>query len=203
LPPSKHRNDRDFEYYWTTQSAIPVSDDNALEVLNDCLKQKPLSDYQNSSSDTKTKETSKQDSSPSESRHDSGSGNGNGKSDGLKLEVKDIQMITEPLQPYYKKGCRNDLALGLSGVLGIACIERLANNDGISDQVDIRKALSVVEETFKKDISIISRWNNFRLNVLLPVTHGYHLARDILRKISAIIRDVQDRGCACNNSKRE
>ena len=202
LPPSRHRKDHDFEYKWEVRSGIPTSDnfyDVVLEVLSDCLKQKPLNDYQNSCNGTK--EESKQDSGHREQKQDSG--NGNGKSTGLELEESDIQRIMELLQPYYVKGHRNAIVLGLSGPLrkeGIsknsvmALVETLANNDGISDQADIRKAMSVVEETYKKDPSSISGKNHFKLNVLLPVTCDYQITNDILGKIFKIILDVQGRG---------
>src|SRR5215471_15296707 len=67
-----HREDASFHYKWEFKSGIPVSDDFydiVLEVLKDCLKQKPLDGYhtQNSS----TKETSKQDSGRNEQKGDS------------------------------------------------------------------------------------------------------------------------------------
>jgi hypothetical protein len=104
LPPSRHRKDPNFEYTWAIQLGIPTSDnfyDVVLEVLKDCLVQKPLSDFQNSS----TKEKSKQDSSSSESKHDLG----NGKSDGLKLEDDDVERIRSLIQPIYKQGYRNSI----------------------------------------------------------------------------------------------
>lgn len=58
-------------------------------------------------------------------------------------------------------GRRNVIVLSLSGVFRkhgiskdstIALIDTLARHDGISQETDVRKAISVVEETFKKDI---------------------------------------------------
>jgi len=153
LPPSRHRKDPDFAYQWKVRLGIPTSDDFydvVLEVLNDCLVQKPLNDYQNS------KEESKQDS--SEQKHDSGSGSGNGKSDGLQLKDDDVERIRALVQPMYIQGYRNSIAFSLSCVFRrqgfskdsvIAIVEKLARNDGISDESDIRRAISVVEDVFK------------------------------------------------------
>lgn len=78
LPPSRHRNDPNFEYKSCGGSELFVSDDlydTILEVLKDCLKPRPekaLNDYQIQSGE--------QNSSPSgETKQDSG----NGKSDEL------------------------------------------------------------------------------------------------------------------------
>ena len=84
LPPSRHRNDADFEYKFKVANTIPISDDAydaILEVLKDCLVPKP-------------EEQPKQD---SDSKEESFSGNG--ESTGLELTEDDVQRITEPIQP--------------------------------------------------------------------------------------------------------
>jgi hypothetical protein len=166
LPPTAHRVDTNFHYNWESKSVrgIPVSDDFydiVLEVLKDFLKEKTLDDYQ------KTKEESKQDSDSNEQKQkqkqDSTNGSkqsGNGKVTGLELNEEDVKKITKPIQPYYIKGCSNVIVFSLSGVLcreGIAkeyvieVIEKLANNDGISQKTDIQKAISQVERVFQED----------------------------------------------------
>ena len=157
LPPSRHRNDPNFEYKSCGGSELFVSDDlydAILEVLKDCLKPRPekaLNDYQSGEQNSSPSRKTKQDS-------------GNGKSDGLQLENDDVERIRQLVQPIYKQGSRNSIVFSLSGVFRrqgfskdsvIAVIDKLARNDGISQESDIKNAIAVVEDTFKKDIG----WN--------------------------------------------
>jgi hypothetical protein len=196
LPPSRHRKDPNFEYTWATNLGIPTSDnfyDVVLEVLNDCLVQKPLGGYQSSG-----KEESKQDSGPSGPKDDSG--NGNGKSDGLQLKDEDVERIRSLIQPIYKQGYRNPIAFSLSCVFRrqgfskdsiIAVIEKLARNDEHSQETDVRSAISVVENVFKEDITIIAS-NEYLRNVIYSVIGSRNKANKIFVDIFKIINSIRN-----------
>ena len=142
LPPSRHREDRDFHHKNYGQQKLFISDDmydRLIDALAYCLKPKRSGD------DT---ETNKQKS----------------YADGEKNELDDadIQVIAECIRPYYKKGRRHPIVFGLSGLLhkssiskdsAIALIETLAKNDKESD---VRNAVSTVEETFQKDANVVA-----------------------------------------------
>jgi hypothetical protein len=194
LPPSRHRKDPNFEYKWAIGSGIPTSDelyDIVLEELKNCLVQKPQNDYQNS------KEESKQDSKSSELKQDSG----NGKSDGLQLKDEDVERIRILVQPIYIQGCRHSLVFGISCVLRrqgfskdsvISVIEKLARNDGISQEIpDVRNANKQVEDVFKEDLAIIAGNEHLR-NVIYSIINSRDKANEIFIKIFKIIHGVQN-----------
>lgn len=117
------------------------------------------------------------------------------------LEEKDIQKIAKLIQPYYKDGCRDIIVFTLSCVLRrqgmskdsvIATIDKLASNDGISQESDIRKAISVVEDVFKQDEDIIAG-NEYLRNALYPITGSRDIANEVFSKIFDIIYEIQDR----------
>lgn len=194
LPPSRHRNDPNFEYYFRTKEGIPISDDAydiILEVLKDCLTLTPKS------------ERTRQNSGSEETKQDFGSGetkgNGNGKSDGLELEDGPVEKIRALIQPIYKPGHRYPLVFSLSCVLRRQCIgldsvihviENLAKSDGISQEIpDIRNAKKQVEDVFKDDISIIAG-NEYLRNVIYSITGDRDKAIEIFSKVFSIIRGV-------------
>jgi P4 family phage/plasmid primase-like protien len=201
LPPTVHRNDTSFHYTWEvrSESRIPVSDefyDVLLEVLQDYLKPKSdknLNDYAKDDLGGQKQDFT------DESKHDSG--NGNGKSDGLQLKDEDVENIRTLIQPIYKQGYRNSIAFSLSCVFRrqgfskdsvIAIVEKLARNDGISDESDIRRAISVVEDVFKEDITIIAG-NEHLKHVIYSIIGSRDKANEIFIEIFKIIHDVQDR----------
>ncbi len=173
--------------------------DAILEVLKDCLISRP----EDCLITIPGKEEKKQGSEEKEKKQYS-----NGEDMGIKLTDAHIKRITDPIQPYYKKGRRNIIVLSLSGVLRkhgisknstIAPIETLARKyisqeiDMRSQEIDVRNAISVVEETFKKDISFVSGIK-FLVESLFSVTGDRHLANEILSKIFAVIREATDEG---------
>src|SRR5262249_8578992 len=138
LPPSNHRDDPNFQYKNYGQQQLFVSDDlydRLLEVFKDCLKPKRRG-----------------------AGGDTNANNQRGYAVGENAELgdADIQVITECIRPYYKKGRRHPIVFGFSGLLHksgiskdsiIALVETLAKNDKESD---VRNAIRTVEETFKK-----------------------------------------------------
>jgi putative DNA primase/helicase len=196
LPLTRHRSDPNFQYRWEVKSEkIPPSDefyDVVLEVLQDCLKPRPDKVYVKDDSGDK-----KQDSGSSEQKH----GSGNGKSDGLQLEDHDVEKIRVLVQPIYKKGHRNFLVFSLSCVFRrqgiskdsvIAVVENLAKNDGISQEADIRKAISVVEDAFKDDITIIAG-TEYLKQVFNSITDSHAEGNKIFIEIFKIIHKVQEK----------
>lgn len=198
LPPRRHRDDANFEYSLVAGGKIPTYDnvyDIILGVLGDCLISRPedcLHGNEDSGGD-------KEQRGPKEEEKKEYS---NGEDMGIKLTDTHVKRITDPIQPYYKKGRGNFIVLSLSGVLRkhvisknstIATIETLARNDGISQEIDVRNAISVVEEMFKKDISNVSGIR-FLVESLFSVTSDRHLANEILSIIFAVIREATDEG---------
>jgi P4 family phage/plasmid primase-like protien len=70
-------------------------------------------------------------------------------------------------------------------------IEKLARNDGISDESDIRRAISVVENVFKEDITIIAG-NEHLKHVIYSIIGSRDKANEIFIKIFKIIHKVQN-----------
>src|SRR5262249_5131594 len=130
LPPSRHRDDPNFEYKNYGQWKIFVADDmydKLLEALAHCLK-------------------------PKRAGGDGEESRQNSRSDGEKVELKDaeVQEIAEFIHPYYKKGQRHPLVFGLSGLLhksgiskdsAIALVETISKGD---NERDVRKAVETV-----------------------------------------------------------
>ena len=172
LPPSKHREDRDFCYKNYGQQKLFVSDDmydRLIEALAHCLKLKRNGD---------DIETNKQ----------------KNYADGEKgeLDDADLQVIAECIRPYYKKGRRHPIVFALSGLLhkssiskdsAIALIETLAKNDKESD---VRNAASIVEETFEKDSNVVAG-SKYLLEALIAATEDSGIAKTIIDKIFRII----------------
>lgn len=111
---------------------------------------------------------------------------------GSDLHDTEITMIAEYIRPYYKKGRRHDIVLGLSGLLhksgiskdsAIAIIEETAKSDASSD---IRKAVSTVEETFKKNANVVAG-SKYLYNALIAASADPSLAKEILDRIFRIV----------------
>jgi D5 N terminal like len=163
LPPSRHREDRGFQYknFDYDQKQLYIKDDLydfLIHTLKPCMKSK----------------------------------NGDVKRENKKsysdIEKAEIQIIAECIQPYYRKPHRNDLVLGLSGLFhkyGVSedstkdLIQMLAKDDNISDR---RNAEKIVEETFGKDASIVAG-SRYLLDALVAAVGDNGVAKDILDKI--------------------
>jgi P4 family phage/plasmid primase-like protien len=171
LPPSRHRDDHNFQYKNYGQQKLFVSDDmydRLIEALKHCLRPK-----RGSGADRKKDKSYTDD-------------------EGTELDDADIQVIAECIRPYYKKGRRHPIVFGLSGLLHksgiskdstVTLIETLANNDKKSD---VRNALRTIEETFKKDASVVAG-GKYLLEVLIAATKDSSIAKTILDKIFRII----------------
>jgi P4 family phage/plasmid primase-like protien len=200
LPPTVHREDTNFHYKWEakSESGIPVSDDFydiLLEVLQDCLKPRPDKVYVKDSGD---KKQNLGDHSNGNGKSDS---SGNGKADGLQIGDGDIEVIRRLLQPYYTDKRRNGIVFGVSGILHVegiskdsamALIDKIARNDGISREVDIQKAKTIVENTFRKERQVVCGKDFFVQNILLPLIGSRDIVNEISGKIYNIIHKVQD-----------
>jgi hypothetical protein len=138
LPPSRHREDPDFQYKNTGQNKLFISDrlyDKLVEALRECLEtegNKRKKSYDNTGTQTD-------------------------------LDDKEIQVISSAISPYYKKPRRQPLVFAISGLFHkcsvskdstIAFIETLAKED--SDQ-DRRKAVATVEKTYQQDQKVVAR----------------------------------------------
>jgi len=61
----------------------------------------------------------------------------------------------------------------------MALIDKLARNDGISREVDIQKAKTIVENTFRKERQVVCGKDFFIQNILMPLI----VSRDIVNEI--------------------
>jgi P4 family phage/plasmid primase-like protien len=169
LPPSRHRNDPTFFYKNFGQNKLVILDefyDGLLEALTDCLKPNNHNDRKK---EKKSSEVQQED-----------------------LSDMDIQTIAECIRPYYKKGRRNPIVLGLSGLLhkcgiskdsAIAVIEEAAKNDS---SIDRHKAISTVEETFKKSGNMVAG-KKYLFDALVAACADSSVATGILDRIFSII----------------
>jgi len=167
LPPSRHREDPDFQYRNTGQHKLFISDklyDKLVEALRECLEtkgNKRKKSYDNTGAQTD-------------------------------LDDKEIQVISSVISPYYKKPRRHPLAFALSGLFHksnvskdstIALMETLAKEDSEQDR---RKAIATVEETYQQDPKVVAG-SKYLLETLERVTGDHDIAKDILDKIFRII----------------
>jgi P4 family phage/plasmid primase-like protien len=180
LPPSAHRDDVTFRYKNYGQDKIIVSDklyDEIMKLLAECLKTESEGDNK------KYFDPSRK----SRIRHS-----------GTPIELSDdgVHVILESISPYYKKGCRHNLAYSLSGLChkynvtqesATKLIEALAKDDE-----ERKSRLASLDETYKKDPKAVSG-SKCLLNILEYATGGENtIAKEILEKIFEIISNGKD-----------
>jgi putative DNA primase/helicase len=170
LPPSKHRDDRNFRYENYGQNKIVVLDelyDELVPLLADYLRDKV-------------------------ERKDS---NNNFSSNGgteIYLSEVDIQSIADFIHPYYKKGCncRHGIIYGITGYCrrnnvamesAIKLVETLAKHDE-----EKRGRMMVLEQTYKKAPDQVSGIKKL-VGALEHATGSINIAREIFQQISAMI----------------
>ena len=169
LPPSKHRDDPNFEYKNYGQNKIMISDelyDELVRVFDDCLKDKnPGKDYNNNF----------------------------GSKDGeIYLSEEEVQNISDLIHPYYKKGCncRNGLIYGVAGFCrkynvvkesAIKLVETLAKDDE-----ERRGRMVVLDQTYIKAPDQVSGIKKL-VGALEHATGSVNIAREIFQQIFAII----------------
>ncbi len=98
LPSSRHREDANFHYQSIGQQTIAIQDglyDGISKLLSDCLKNKKPYDRK------------------SAIMHPTAAG----VNVDIILTDKDIEEIISQIKDYYRKGCRQNITLGLSGLL--------------------------------------------------------------------------------------
>jgi P4 family phage/plasmid primase-like protien len=169
LPPSRHRDDLNFQYKNYGQNKIMISDelyDELVKVLADCLKDKtPRKEFNNNF------------------------GSKDGK---IYLSEVGIQCISDLIHPYYKKGCncRNGIIYGITGYCRrnnvakestIELVETLAKDDE-----EKRGRMMVLEQTYKKAPDQVSGIIKL-VGVLEYATGSINIAREIFQQISTII----------------
>jgi P4 family phage/plasmid primase-like protien len=169
LPPSKHRDDTNFQYKNYGQNKIMISDelyDELVRVLADCLKNKsPKIEFNNNF----------------------------GSKDGeIYLSEEEVQNISYLIHPYYKKGCncRNGIIYGITGYCrknnvakesAIQLVETLAKEDE-----EKRGRMMVLEQTYKKALDQVSGIKKL-VGALEHATGSVNIAREIFQQISAMI----------------
>ncbi|PWU80347.1 MAG: hypothetical protein DLM72_12660 [Candidatus Nitrosopolaris wilkensis] len=169
LPPSRHREDPDFQCKNFGVDKLFISDelyDKLIETLSECL-------------DTKSKEQKKPYDNTS-TRQQS------------ELNDDEIELISSTISAYYKKPCRHRLVFALSGLFHksnvskestVALIETLTKEDSEQDR---RKAVATVEETYQQDQKVVGG-SKYLLETLERVTGDHNIAKEILDKIFRII----------------
>jgi P4 family phage/plasmid primase-like protien len=169
LPPSKHRDDINFQYKNYGQNKIIISDelyDEVVRVLADCLKDKsPRKDF----------------------NYNFGSKEGQ-----IYLSKIEVQNFSDLIRPYYKKGCscRNGIIYGITGYCHknnvakesvIKLVETLAKNDE-----EKRGRIVVLEQTYKKAPDQVSGIKKL-VGALEHATGSINTAREIFQQIAAMI----------------
>jgi P4 family phage/plasmid primase-like protien len=114
----------------------------------------------------------------------------------IELSDDNVLVILESISPYYKKGCRHNLAYSLSGLChkynvtqesATKLIEALAKDDE-----ERKSRLASLDETYKKDPKVVSG-SKCLLNILEYATGGENtIAKQILEKIFEIISSGKD-----------
>lgn len=162
LPPSRHRDDFNFQYVCTGLDKVGINDeiyDKLIRLLSDCLKPKSKEKQQEKS----TKET--------------------------ELNNIDIEAIADFIAPFYKKGFRNSIILALSGLLhrfnisydsALNIIQTV-----IKDDDEKRSRIGVLEETYRKKPIEVSG-----TKYLLSVLESVGCDKGRAKEVSNILVDI-------------
>jgi putative DNA primase/helicase len=175
LPPSKHRDDSNFQYANQGIDKLYVSDElyfKLIEALKECLVDKNESkksfqqNYDGTNNITKTE-----------------------------LTNEEITKIVNSISPYYKRPSRNSLVYGLCGLLHKSGISKNSTLDLIrilaKDDEEKRLRDAVVGETYNKNSRIVSG-SEYLLKTLEHATNDQIIAKEILNKIVLIIGKGED-----------
>lgn len=181
LPPSRHRDDENFHYQSIGQQKLAILDnlyDGLRRELSECLKyEKPQQQHHQNTSH-----------SPS-----SGSGSGSNPDSELQLFDNDIDEILYSLESCYKKGSRQKLVLGLSGLLykggvNLESAEKLVTALSRGDE-EKDSRMAALRATYKKGEK--GKENEIAgTSILLEVLTSLKdekVAKDILSSITRVI----------------
>jgi P4 family phage/plasmid primase-like protien len=170
LPPSKHRDDRNFRYENYGQNKIVVSDelyDELIPLLADYLRDKV------------ERKDSNNNFSP------------NGGTE-IYLSEVEIRSISDLIYPYYEKGCscRNGIIYGITGYChknnvakesAIKLVETLAKDDE-----EKRGRMMVLEQTYNKAPDQVTGIKKL-VGALEHATGSVNIAREIFQQVFAMI----------------
>jgi len=173
LPPSTHREDSNFRYKSFGQDTIITSDKMYTEIL------KVLSEYLRNKEPCDRKIATIQ---PNAARM----------SVDIILTENDIEEIISQIKEYYRKGCRQNMTLGLSGLLyksGV-CLESAEKLVGalcnVSDDEEKTSRITTLRNTYTKDQRSELIVGTLLLSHLLNGFVGDEAANEILNNITSV-----------------
>ena len=174
LPPSRHRDDSNVKYHLIGQNKIKVLDkmyDQLLKILADCLRS------------ANNKLTGQNRSDHKKKNHQGEGGGDNQDSEYVEFT---LQTIANYLQPFYKKGHRNSIILGLAGLshkrnLPKEYTTRIIDFLSVNDEERTNR-FRTLDDTYNKESKLVSGYVYF-LSVLENASGERRIAVDMLRKI--------------------